>query len=141
MSSKVRRLYADGGFYEDERLVKWAFVVVDGDEEIHRETGETPYSGGRSSNVENAEIEALYRAAEWAYSHPGNYVLVSDSKSVLDKLTDRVPNATRHPYVNGIKSIMKATNDGPYPTSLTLKFQKRRSDEWMELVDDLCEKK
>ena len=138
MGTKSKKLYTDGGYFEDARLLKWAFVEVSGNVETHREAGEVPFAGNGAANVESAEVEALRRAVDYADSHPGNYEVVPDSRAVLDKVFGNVSNATGNPHVNYLRATAKKINDSPLPVSLTFKYRGRRSDEWAKLVDDLC---
>jgi ribonuclease HI len=134
-------VYTDGGVYSDDNLVKWAFIVVENDEDIiHQETGELNGGGEHNHDVERAESEALFRACEWCKSEGGNYRLYTDSKSMLDKIQNRVPNATKNPHVKGIQTILKEIKSSPLPSSLTIEWLKRRSNRWMQTVDDYCEK-
>jgi ribonuclease HI len=104
---------------------------------LHKDSGTILGSGG--ADVERAESEALMRAVSYCKKHPGNYEVRTDSKSMIDKLKGNVSNATGNPHVNGIRRILQEIKQSPLPHSIELKFVSRRSDEWMILVDDMCE--
>jgi ribonuclease HI len=140
MAKTKRLVYTDGGCYENSRRVLWAFIVIVDDQLFYTQTGSLPYSGNHNSNVENAEIESLCKAIDWCLENPSNYEIITDSRAVLDKIEGKVSNATRHPYVKHIQSVITTMNNNPFPMSLVIKWHRRRSNKWMELVDDLCEK-
>jgi ribonuclease HI len=138
--SNYKYVYCDGGVYDDDQLVKWAFLVVKDKTVIHKECGTVPYSGNHNANVENAEAEAISRAVDWCFENSGNYVLYTDSRSMLDKIHKNVSNATKQPLVNHIRRSVDAIKSSVLPISIDLKYKRRRSDEFSKIVDDLCQK-
>jgi ribonuclease HI len=133
-----KHLYTDGGYYKSKNRLMWGYIVVEDGRVIDdHECGALEGSG--ANDVERAEVEALRRAAEYTLSHPDNYVIHTDSKSLIDKIQKRVPNATREPSVTRIQRIISDANSSPLPQSIVLKFEKRRSNEFMKRVDDMCE--
>jgi ribonuclease HI len=135
-----RYVFCDGGVYENLRLVKWAFVVVSMDYELYHKFGTVPYSGNHTANVENAEAQAIYEAFLYIKENPGNYVVMSDSQAMIDKIQKKVSNATRHPHVKAIQNMIEEIKYQPAPTSAVLKYHKRRSDKWSCYIDDVCNK-
>jgi ribonuclease HI len=136
---KYLNIYTDGGVYQQLNLVKWAYIIVENDEDIiHADGGELNGSGG--FDVERAESEAIYQALYYCKEFIGNYHLFTDSKSVLDKLANKVPNATKNPRITGIQSLIKEINSNPLPCSISLYYKKRRSNKWMIEVDNRCYK-
>jgi ribonuclease HI len=129
---KTIEIYTDGGVYDFLNLCKWAIYVPSKD---HIEKGTFPGSG--SYDVERAESFAILKACEYALNNLGNYTLLTDSRSVLDKIQNRVSNATKNPDIVGIKNLIKKINSNPGPCSLNLKFLRRRSNEFSKIVDDL----
>jgi ribonuclease HI len=130
-------IYTDGGVYEKMSLVKWAYIIVENNEDIiESASGRLEYSGG--FDVERAESEAIYRAVEYCYNHPNNYRIYTDSRSILDKIENKVNNNTRNPHIPGIKMYIKKINESQLPESIQIKYLKRRSNKWSQEVDDRC---
>lgn len=127
--AKRNRIYTDGG------LEKFAIVVVEDD----RRTYEVVSTYGMSVTTTNDDTEgsAILAACEYVKGHPGNWIIITDSKAIIDKIRGGT-NATRNPSINGIKNILKEVNTSPDPISIEIKWQKRLSDEHMKYVDGLC---
>jgi ribonuclease HI len=139
MAKKYLQIYTDGGCYKELNIVKWSFIVVENNEDIIQSgTGTLSASGG--FDVERAESEALYRALVFCKENPDNYRIYTDSRSVLDKIENKVNNATRNPHIKGIQEILVQIKNSPYPCSVSLNWCKRRSNKWMQEVDDRCYK-
>ena len=136
---KYLSIYTDGGVYKELNLVKWAFIIVENNENIiYAEEGELNSSGG--SDVERAESEAIFKALNYCLNNFDNYQLFTDSRSVLDKIENRVPNATKNPHIKSIQEILKKIKNTPDPCSVSLHYCKRRSSKWMCEIDDRVEK-
>ena len=139
MGSKNITIYCDGGCYDATREVNWAFVVVKDNKIINELFGSCPYGGNHNANVESAEAHAVWEALAWCTEHEGNYILCTDSRSMLDKIEGKVPNATKQPMVKAIQNMLDYHKKSPKPISATIKYVKRRSNEFSKRVDDLCE--
>ena len=74
-SDKYVYIYTDGG------LEKWAFVVVKKDKIIHEETG--IFGLSVSTSNDDTESEGIFRAIQYIKDHPGNYILTTDSQSII----------------------------------------------------------
>jgi ribonuclease HI len=130
-------IYTDGGVYPNRSLVRWAYIIVENNEDIIESAGGIlEYSGG--FDVERAESEAIYRAVEYCYNNPDNYRIYTDSRSVLDKIEKKVNNNTRNPHISGIRMYIKKINESQLPQSVQIKYFKRRSNKWSQEVDDRC---
>jgi ribonuclease HI len=123
-------MYTDGG------LEKWAFVVVKDNAIIHEESGK--FGIAPSTTNEDTESEGIFRALQYAKLHPGNYILVTDSQAIIDKLNGNAANATKNPNIQGIKKILKEFKESPLPVSFTIKWERRISNDFMKRVDALC---
>jgi ribonuclease HI len=136
---KYLEIYCDGGYYKELNLVKWAFLIIENNEDIlYSESGSLNGSGG--FDVERAESEAIFKALYYCREFKGNYILYTDSRSVLDKIENKVPNATKNPRIAGIQNLIKDIRECHLPSSIALKYFKRRSNKWMQEVDDRCYK-
>lgn len=141
MAKKQKRsnIYCDGGFYKQTGLVKWAYCLMDSDNEVERyDVGRIP--AGSGFEVEEAESEAILQALSYCNIFIDNYTIHTDSRSVLDKIENKVPNATANPRIKAIQNLIKLINESPHPQSVTIKYCKRRSNRGMQFVDDLVEK-
>jgi ribonuclease HI len=125
-------IYTDGG------LEKWAFVVVKDNAIVHEESGKFGISA--STTNEDTESEGIFRALQYAKLYPGNYILVTDSQAIIDKLNGNVANATKNPNIQGIKNLLKEFKESPLPVSFTIRWEKRISNDFMKRVDTLCKK-
>ena len=129
-SNKYIYIYTDGG------LEKWAFIVVKDDKIIYEESGVFGISASTSND--DTESEGILRAIRYAKEHPGNYILVTDSKAIIAKVNGNTANATRNPNINGIRKILKEFKESLAPVSFSIKWKRRLSNEFMKRVDSLC---
>jgi ribonuclease HI len=136
---KYLDIYTDGGYYANLNLVKWAYIVVENDEDIiSSDSGNLNGSG--SFDVERAESMAIFNALNYCSMYPQNYRLKTDSRSMLDKIENKVPNATKNPLIKGIQEKIKQIKTSPFPCSISLSYCKRRSNKWSREVDNRCQK-
>jgi ribonuclease HI len=131
-------VYTDGGFFQDTNVIKWAWLITDGEDIIASGDGSENGGGRGNYDVEKAEATAMKGAIDYIHEHPGNYLLVTDSKSMIDKIQNRCANATKDPTVPYIRRTIDNFRRSPYPISLEISWRKRRSDKWMIEVDDRC---
>jgi len=129
-SKKYVYIYTDGG------PEKWAFVVVKDNTVIFEESGIFGISASTSND--DTESEGIFRALEYAKSHPDNYILTTDSQAVIAKINGSVANVTRNPNIRGIQALLKEFKDSPLPVSFSIKWEKRLSNEFMKRADMLC---
>ncbi|MCL2175686.1 MAG: hypothetical protein FWB73_06555 [Treponema sp.] len=130
MPSKYINIYTDGG------LEKWAFVVVKDNKIIHEESG--VFGLTVSTNNDDTESEGIFRAVQYAKENPGNYILTTDSKAIIAKVQGNVSNVTKNPNIGGIQTLLKEFKDSHQPVSISLKWEKRLSNEFMKQADFLC---
>jgi ribonuclease HI len=123
-------IYTDGG------LEKWAFVVVKDKTIIHEESGTFGISA--STNNDDTESEGIFRALQYAKEKPGNYILVTDSQAMIDKINGNAANVTKNPNIPGIKNMLREIKESPLPVSFAIKWEKRISNEFMKRADALC---
>jgi ribonuclease HI len=132
-SKQYSYIYTDGG------LEKWAFVVVKDNVIVHEESGKFGISA--STNNEDTESEGIFRALQYAKRNPGNYILVTDSQAILDKVNGNAANASKNPAIQGIKTMLKEFKESPLPVSFTIRWERRISNAFMKRVDALCKGK
>jgi ribonuclease HI len=138
---KKLKIYTDGGVYTELNIAKWAFIIVENDENIVERVCGTLNGGGQHNfDVERAESEAIYNAVEYCKINPDNYELYTDSKAVLEKIQRKSWVHTKNPRIPGICNIIDEIKRSPLPISINLSYCKRRSNKWMQEVDDLCYK-
>jgi len=128
--SKYTCIYTDGG------LEKWAFVVVKDCNIVYEESGK--YGISASTSNDDTESEGILRAVQYAKANPGNYILTTDSQAIIAKVNGNVINVTRNPNIRGIQALLKEFRESPLPVSLSIKWEKRLSNEFMERADELC---
>ena len=129
-SKKYVYLYTDGG------AEKWAFLAVKDKEIIHEESGVFGISA--STNNDDTESEAVYRALQYAKKHPDNYILITDSQAIIAKVNGNVANITKNPNIRGIQTLLKEFKESQQPISVSIKWEKRISNCFMKRVDFLC---
>jgi ribonuclease HI len=129
-------IYVDGGVYTHLNRTTWAAIVVENDVVINIMKGELMCSGGE--DVETAESSAFYHALEYVKRNPANYVIYTDSRSLLDKVQGKCHNATRNPHVKYAQRVLAEFKASPLPISLQFVWKPRRSNDYMKMVDDLC---
>ncbi|MDR1869078.1 MAG: hypothetical protein LBQ82_03730 [Treponema sp.] len=132
-SRKYVYIYTDGG------LEKWAFIVVKENKIIHEESGAFGLSA--STNNDDTESEAIFRALQYAKERPDNYILTTDSQAIIAKVNGDAVNVTRNPNIRGIQALLKEFKESPLPVSFSLKWEKRLSNEFMKRADALCKGK
>ena len=132
-SKKYVYIYTDGG------LEKWAFIVVKYNKIIHEESGAFGLSA--STNNDDTESEAIFRALQYAKERPDNYILTTDSQAIIAKVNGDAVNVTRNPNIRGIQALLKEFKESPLPVSFSLKWEKRLSNEFMKRADALCKGK
>jgi len=130
MSSKYIYIYTDGG------MEKWAFVVVKENKIIHEESG--VFGLTASTSNDDTESEGILRAIQYAKKNPGNYILTTDSKAIIAKVQGNAANVTKNPNIGGIQTLLKEFKNSNQPVSISLKWEKRLSNEFMKRVDTLC---
>ena len=129
-SRKYTYIYTDGG------LEKWAFVVVKDEKIFHEESG--VFGLCASTNNDDTESEGIFRAIQYAKNHPDNYILTTDSQSMIAKINGNVVNVTRNPNIKGIQTLLKEFKESQLPISFAIKWEKRLSNKFMKRVDNLC---
>jgi len=129
-SGKYVFIYTDGG------LEKWAFVVVKEKKIIHEESG--IFGLCASTSNDDTESEGIFRAMQYAKNHPDNYVLTTDSQSMIAKVNGNVANVTRNPNIRGIQTLLKEFKESQLPISFSIKWEKRLANEFMKRADELC---
>ena len=129
-ANKYLYIYTDGG------PEKWAFIVVKENKIIHEESGTFGISA--STNNDDTESEGIFRALQYAKNHPCNYILFTDSRAIIAKVNGNVVNATKNPNIRGIQTLLNEFKESHMPVSVSIKWQKRLSDEFMKRVDFLC---
>ena len=129
-ANKYLHIYTDGG------PEKWAFIVVKDNVIIQEESG--TFGIRASTNNDDTESEGILRALQYVKSHPCNYILITDSQAIIAKVNGNTANATKNPNIRGIQSLLKEINESIMPVSVSIKWQKRMSDEFMKRVDFLC---
>ncbi|MDR3304368.1 MAG: hypothetical protein LBS86_08170, partial [Treponema sp.] len=73
MADKYTYLYTDGG------KEKWAFCVVQNNQNTHEESG--VFGLASSTNNDDTESEGILKAVQYAREHPTNYILITDSQA------------------------------------------------------------
>jgi ribonuclease HI len=127
----------DGGVYEKENLITWAYVITDNKSIVHQDSGSMNGGGEHWHNVEIAESEAIYKACEFCNNYRHNYKIYTDSQAVLDKIQGKVPNATKNSRIKAIQNILKEFKESPSPCSLTIQYKPRCSDDSSTYVHNL----
>jgi ribonuclease HI len=135
---KKLTVYTDGGYFENENIITWAWLVTDGENIIEMRQGRENAGGRGNYDVEKAESTAMKEAIDWIKEHPDNYVVITDSKALISKIEKRCANATKDPAVPYIQRTIAEFKNSPLPVSLSFDWKKRRSDKWMCRVDDAC---
>ncbi|MCL2442499.1 MAG: hypothetical protein FWD13_03440 [Treponema sp.] len=129
-SNKYIYIYTDGG------PEKWAFVVVKDNKVIHEVYGTFGISASTSND--DTESEGIFRAIQYAKAHPDNYILTTDSQAIIAKINGNVANATGNPNIKGIQTMLNEFKNSPLPISLSIRWEKRLSNEFMKRADVLC---
>jgi ribonuclease HI len=129
-------LYTDGSYNEKLNKVTWGFIVVKDGIISYEANGSMP--AAHKADVERGESAAILEACKHAKKYRGNYRLYTDSKSVINKIGNRVPNATRNPDIAGIQNILRSFRESMRPESLVIEYHRRCSDKFSEHVDSLC---
>ena len=129
-SKKYVYIYTDGG------TEKWAFVVVKDSKVIHEESGTFGLSA--STNNDDTESEGIFRAIQYAKDRPDNYILTTDSQAMIAKVNGNVANVTGNPNIRGIQTLLKEFRESHLPISVSIRWEKRLSNEFMKRADMLC---
>ena len=129
-TNKYVYIFTDGG------QEKWAFVVVKNNKNIHEESGIAGISA--STNNDDTESEGIFRALQYAKKHPDNYILTTDSQAIIAKINGNVTNVTINPNIKGIQTLLSEYKESHLPISLSIKWEKRMSNEFMKRADFLC---
>ena len=129
-SGKYTYIYTDGG------LEKWAFIVVKDENIFYEESG--VFGLCASTNNDDTESEGIFRAIQYAKNHPDNYILTTDSQSMIAKINGNVANVTRNPNIRGIQTLLKEFKESQLPISFSIKWEKRLSNKFMKRADELC---
>jgi ribonuclease HI len=127
---KYLYIYTDGG------TEKWAFVVVKKNKIIHEESGKFGISA--STNNDDTESEGIFRALQYAKDRPENYILTTDSQSMVAKINGNMINASKNPNIRGIQTLLREFKESPEPVSFSIRWEKRLSNEFMKRADFLC---
>jgi ribonuclease HI len=138
---KKIRVYTDGSYREETNLIGWAWLATDGEDVLAYGDGSRPAGGRGNYDVEKAEASALKEAVDWIRSNATNVEVITDSKSLIDKIEKKCSNATKDPAVPYIQRTIEEFNRSPLPISISLRWQKRRTDEWQRKVDDWASSK
>lgn len=136
MKNKYLNIYTDGAYYEDQNKIVSVFTIYKNNVRLYLFKDINDASGG--ADVEMAEALAIYTASRYCQENPENYQLFTDSRSLLDKIQNKVPNATKNKCITSIQNILKDINSSNKPQSLSLHYMKRRSNQFMKEVDDYC---
>jgi len=126
--------YVDGSYNKEMNSYKWAVIRVENDKITNEWWGERNATG--KADVEWAESDAIMFACNQA-TFNNNYIIYTDSKSVIDKVTKRVPNATKNPNIAGIRNMLNCYKRSVLPISLEFQHMKRCSNSFMKRVDKL----
>ena len=129
-SKKYINIYTDGG------PEKWAFVVEKDNKIVYEESGTFGISASTSND--DTESEGIFRAMQYAKAHPDNYILTTDSQSMIAKINGNVANVTGNPNIRGIQTMLNEFKNSPMPISFSIRWEKRLSNEFMKRVDMLC---
>jgi len=129
-SKKYTYIYTDGG------LEKWAFVVVKDENIVYEESG--IFGLVASTSNDDTESEGIFRAMQYAKAHPDNYILTTDSQSMIAKVNGNAANVTRNPNIRGIQTLLKEFKEAQLPISFSIKWDKRLSNKFMKRADELC---
>ncbi|MCL2276476.1 MAG: hypothetical protein FWC21_01125 [Treponema sp.] len=129
-SGKYINIYTDGG------PEKWAFVVVKENKIIHEESG--VFGLGVSTSNDDTESEGIFRAMQYAKNNPANYFLTTDSQAIIAKVNGNVFNITKNPNIRGIQTLLKEFKESLLPVSVSIKWEKRLSNDFMKRADALC---
>ena len=129
-SNRYTYIYTDGG------IEKWAFVAVKNDKIFYEESG--VFGLGASTSNDDTESEGIFRAIQYARDHPDNYILTTDSRSIIAKVNGNIANVTRNPNIRGIQTLLKEFKESQLPVSFSIKWEKRLSNEFMKRADELC---
>ena len=129
-SKKYTYIYTDGG------VEKWAFVVVKDGKKIYEESG--IFGLCASTSNDDTESEGIFRAIQYAKEHHDNYILTTDSQSMIAKINGNVANVTRNPNIRGIQTLLKEFKEAQLPISFSIKWEKRLANEFMKRADELC---
>jgi ribonuclease HI len=130
------KIYTDGSYREDTNLIGWAWVVVDDDDLVASGEGQLLAGGRGNYDVEKAEASALKEAIDWIRENPCNVEIITDSRSLIDKIQKKCANATKDPSVPYVRRAIEEFNRSPQPISIALRWKKRRTDKWQRIVDD-----
>jgi len=134
MKNDATYLYTDGS---DKN---YAIVVVENDAEVARHVGSVAGEKATITNDETESAAALW-AAEYATRLPGHYVMITDSKSLVNKINGTWKDHTRNADFAGVRKLINDINANQNPVSFRVVWRKRLSDKWMRLVDELASKK
>jgi len=129
-SGKYTYIYTDGG------PEKWAFVVVKENKIVHEESG--IFGLVVSTSNDDTESEGIFRAMKYAKNNPANYILTTDSQSIIAKVNGNVFNITKNPNIRGIQTLLREFKESCLPVSVSIKWEKRLSNEFMKRADALC---
>jgi len=124
--------------YTDGSDSKWCFIAVSGDALVHEEHGDLGLAA--TTNNDFTESEAIFRAVSWAKENPGNYRLVTDSQSALRKIKGNWQDHTGNKRYKGIQNMISEFKSSPLPVSFEVKWEKRISNKWMKMADDIVSK-
>jgi len=130
-SGKKTYIYTDGSDSS------WAFIAVRDDKEVATAMGDMEGVPATTDN-DRTEGRAIFKAVEWAMSNPGNYVLITDSKSAINKLNGNWKDHTGNADWMGAIRMIASVNESPGPVSFRIVWRERLSDEWMRRVDKMA---
>jgi ribonuclease HI len=133
MASKSKiTIYTDGSDFT------WAFIGIDSDgAQVATAVGEMEGVKATTDN-DHTEARAIFEAAKWASKTPGNYVLITDSKMIIEKIRGNCNDCTKNPDIVGARRLIDAMNSTPMPTSFRLVWRERLSNEYMVTVDAMA---
>jgi ribonuclease HI len=125
--------------YTDGSDNKWCFVAVENDKLICEKHGDLGLAQTTSNDF--TESEAIFQAVSWARQQaaekPGNYRLVTDSQSALRKIKGDWKDHTGNKRYKGIQNMLAEFKTSPLPVSLEVRWEKRISNKWMKMADEI----
>lgn len=128
-------IYTDGSWHAKKRFGRWAYIVVKNEKVIDSHYGYTEPT--HRAPIELAESTALLNACQYCKENKGNYIIITDSKTCVEKINKNCANASGQPNIKGIQNILNEFKNSIEPISLSIKFKKRNSNKFMVEVDRL----
>ncbi|MBO5949840.1 MAG: ribonuclease H family protein [Fibrobacteraceae bacterium] len=127
---KGLRVYVDGSFLSECPYAGWAFIAVNGNEEVARDSGVTPFVA-ESRNIDG-ELTAALHAMEWLSTQKEQGVICHDYEGIarFAKGEWTAKSAVAKRYAEAAK---------PYAGKVFFeKIEAHSGHKWNELVDKLA---